>query len=325
MIRDLERLSAERGLVFHSPNPFPQASLLPARIAVSGLEDGWVGDFTRAVFEGQFANGLQLDDAASLSRILDQLGLDSARILALSSDQAVKDRLRKNTADAQAYGIFGAPTFRTSDGEIYWGDDRLDQAIRAAAILWTKIHGAAVFSSREYLLYGCRHQPLEMTAVKTKTMFGMGVSAAAAALALMTVTASAQLAPTAPKAPAPAATPATPAAPAAPKAPVAATPAKPAAKAAAVVCKGLDEATCKGKAPDCAYIVPTKISKGSTTPDKPYCRKVAGVAKKAADAKAAVGAAATKAGAAASSAATSVKSAVTPAAKAPTAPTAPKQ
>ena len=92
----------------------------------------------------------------------------------------------------------------------------------------------------------------------------------------------------------------------------------------AVVCKGLDETGCKAKGDACAYVVPTKISKGSTAPDKPYCRRVAGVAKKAADLKKAAGAAATKVG-------TAVKSAVTPtpaaapAGKAPAAPVAPKQ
>ena len=37
-------------------------------------------------------------------------------------------------ADAAATkGIFGAPTFVTSDGEIFWGDDRLEQALAWAA------------------------------------------------------------------------------------------------------------------------------------------------------------------------------------------------
>jgi 2-hydroxychromene-2-carboxylate isomerase len=135
MIRDLERLSAERGLVFHSPTPFPQHSVLPARIAHIGMSEGWADDFSRAVFEAQFAHGVQLTDRVALAHILDRLGLDSARIIYLSGTPAIKDALRRSTLAAQNFGIFGAPTFRTPDGEIYWGDDRLEYAVRAAAFL----------------------------------------------------------------------------------------------------------------------------------------------------------------------------------------------
>jgi 2-hydroxychromene-2-carboxylate isomerase len=135
MIRDLERLSAERGLVFHSPTPFPQHSVMPARIAHVGMSEGWADDFSQAVFDGQFARGMQLTDRVALAQILDSIGLDSARIIYLSDTPAIKDALRQSTVAAQKFGIFGAPTFRTSDGEIYWGDDRLEHAIRAAAFL----------------------------------------------------------------------------------------------------------------------------------------------------------------------------------------------
>jgi 2-hydroxychromene-2-carboxylate isomerase len=37
--------------------------------------------------------------------------------------------LREQTARAQELGIFGAPTFITKDGELFWGDDRLEQAL----------------------------------------------------------------------------------------------------------------------------------------------------------------------------------------------------
>jgi 2-hydroxychromene-2-carboxylate isomerase len=135
MIRDMERLAAARGLVFHSPHPFPQNSLLPARLALAGVAEGWIAPFTRTVFEQQFAHRLQLDDRAALVRILDGMRLDSARIFDTSSTAAVKDALRHQTSKAQAHGIFGAPTFRTTDGDLFWGDDRLEQAITAAAQL----------------------------------------------------------------------------------------------------------------------------------------------------------------------------------------------
>ena len=113
------------------------------------------------------------------------------------------------------------------------------------------------------------------------SVWSMGVAAIAGSLALMSIAASAQstttapVAPSAPKAAAPATK-----APAAPTAPKAAAP----AKAAAVVCKGKDETSCKSEATACNWIVPTKVEANGKV-DKAYCRKVAGVAKKAADAK----------------------------------------
>jgi hypothetical protein len=60
----------------------------------------------------------------------------------------------------------------------------------------------------------------------------------------------------------------------------------------------LDQANCTAKAGECAWIVPKKIEAKTGKADNPYCRKVAGVAKKAADAKAAAPKAAAPAAAA---------------------------
>src|ERR1700742_894061 len=50
MWRDMERLAAGLALPFRRPDPFPQNSLLPARVALVGLEHGWGEDFSVAVF-----------------------------------------------------------------------------------------------------------------------------------------------------------------------------------------------------------------------------------------------------------------------------------
>ena len=43
-----------------------------------------------------------------------------------------KARLAQQTAQAQQRGIFGAPSF-ICRGELFWGDDRLEQALAWAA------------------------------------------------------------------------------------------------------------------------------------------------------------------------------------------------
>jgi 2-hydroxychromene-2-carboxylate isomerase len=54
--------------------------------------------------------------------------------MAAQSD-AMKARLRAQTEEAERLGIFGAPSFMTTDGELFWGNDRLEQALR-----WAKNH-----------------------------------------------------------------------------------------------------------------------------------------------------------------------------------------
>lgn len=133
MIRDIARIADARGLVFHMPRVFPANGVKAARIAVAGIDEGFVGPFTRAVFEAEFAHGRDIADTAVLGQILRGLRLDSDRLFSRIEEQEIKDRLKGDTSDAMRYGIFGAPTFRTGDGEIFWGDDRLEQALIWAA------------------------------------------------------------------------------------------------------------------------------------------------------------------------------------------------
>ena len=128
MVRDMERLAAERGLRFALPKPFPQNSLLAARLALVGAEEGWIASFTRAVLTAEFADGAQIADRGVLASILDGLRLDSQRLLSRTEQPEIKDRLKRQTAEAQELGIFGAPSF-VCGGELFWGDDRLEQAL----------------------------------------------------------------------------------------------------------------------------------------------------------------------------------------------------
>ena len=129
MWRDLERLCADLGLPFRRPEPFPQSSLLAARLALVGFADGWGKDFARAVFRAEFGEGRKIDDAAVLGDILTALAIDPQAALAAAQSDTIKAKLRAETEAAQALGIFGAPSFVTADGELFWGNDRLERAL----------------------------------------------------------------------------------------------------------------------------------------------------------------------------------------------------
>src|SRR5215470_2878086 len=82
MWRDVERLCGDIALPFQRPDPFPQSSLLAARVALVGLGDGWGEDFCRLVFRAGFAEGRRIDDATLIAGILTGLRLDPKSALA---------------------------------------------------------------------------------------------------------------------------------------------------------------------------------------------------------------------------------------------------
>jgi 2-hydroxychromene-2-carboxylate isomerase len=132
MWRDLERLCAELDLPFRRPDPFPQNSLLAARVALACLDRGWGEDFCRALFRAQFGEGMRIDHAASIGNLLADLKIDPEPVLAAARSDEIKARLRTQTEEAQRLGVFGAPSFSTADSELFWGNDRLEQALRWA-------------------------------------------------------------------------------------------------------------------------------------------------------------------------------------------------
>jgi 2-hydroxychromene-2-carboxylate isomerase len=135
MWRDLERLCADLEIPFRRPDPFPQNSLLASRVATAGAGEGWHAAFCRAVFRAQFGESRRIDDASVIEDILNELGVPVRDTLALAGSDQVKMKLRTETEQAAALGIFGAPSFVTPDRELFWGNDRLD-----AAMTWAKMH-----------------------------------------------------------------------------------------------------------------------------------------------------------------------------------------
>jgi 2-hydroxychromene-2-carboxylate isomerase len=136
MWRDLERVCDGLKLPFRRPEPFPQPSLLAARVALVGLRYAWGKDFCVAVFRSEFADGAPIGEPATMHAILGELEVDPEQTIAAAHSDAIKEQLRSQTAEAQRLEIFGAPTFTTADGELFWGNDRLE-----SAIAWAKRAG----------------------------------------------------------------------------------------------------------------------------------------------------------------------------------------
>jgi len=131
MLRDLQRICAELDLPFVLPSPFPQNSLLCARIATA-LEGAPRIRFAQAAYELEFGEGRTISDPLNAAEALRRAGLDPA-IIEKAQEESVKMALRAATDEAMAKGCFGAPSFVTPDGELFWGNDRLEAALNWAA------------------------------------------------------------------------------------------------------------------------------------------------------------------------------------------------
>lgn len=127
MWRDMDRLCAARGLPFLKPDTFPQNSIHGARVALAALETDRGPAFCKAVYTAQFAHGQNIADVKTLAAALASVGLPTGMVEA-ARDPVRKEELKACSADAAKLGLFGAPSF-TVGGEVFWGDDRLEDAL----------------------------------------------------------------------------------------------------------------------------------------------------------------------------------------------------
>ncbi len=129
---DLERQCRKYHLPWRQPGNFPKRSVLACRVGVLGQDSAWIADYCRAVMHANFALDLDIDAPAVIGGVLEHLGLPAAILLAQAEAEENRARLRTQTLAASAHGIFGAPSFLAA-GALYWGDDRLEDAIAHAA------------------------------------------------------------------------------------------------------------------------------------------------------------------------------------------------
>jgi len=132
MWRDMERLCAELGLPLKRPDPFPQNSLLAGRTALA-LPEAARGAFSQAVYAAEFGEGRAIFDREVISQALAGLGRDAAGVLAQAESTEGKAALKAAVEEARGLGLPGAPCVVTPDGEVFWGNDRLEAAVDWAA------------------------------------------------------------------------------------------------------------------------------------------------------------------------------------------------
>ena len=134
MWRDIERRAAKHGVPYSKPSTYPVSSLQTARIACIAAQEGWCQEFTEGAFRLHWTQNLLIGSEENVRTTLSALGQTPESVIERAQEQAVKDRLKEQTTRAKALGVFGAPSF-TVGQELFWGDDRLEEAID-----WARTH-----------------------------------------------------------------------------------------------------------------------------------------------------------------------------------------
>ena len=112
--------------------PKESYSLLPLRAALVAADHGRLREFSLAAFHEKFANGRTLTETKDVLRAATTAGVDHDAIRAGVESDAIKQRLTDATQEAIDAGVPGVPTVLVR-GVSFWGDDRLEDAARAAS------------------------------------------------------------------------------------------------------------------------------------------------------------------------------------------------
>jgi len=132
MWRDLERRAAEHGLPYARPSRYPPEEVITsARLALIGADEGWAPRFVEEAFRLHWTEDRPIGTPDNIRSALAAAGQEPDQAIARTRTPEVKERLKAQTAEAERLGLFGSPSFVVK-GELFWGDDRLEQALEWA-------------------------------------------------------------------------------------------------------------------------------------------------------------------------------------------------
>jgi 2-hydroxychromene-2-carboxylate isomerase len=135
VVEEVSRRAAERGLPDFNPPPswpLESWSLLPLRAALLADDAGRLREYCDAVFRAMFVEARPVTELTAVLDAAGEAGLDSGEVQDAVQREEIKDRLKANTDEAFERGVTGIPTVAIG-AELFWGDDRLEEAAAAAA------------------------------------------------------------------------------------------------------------------------------------------------------------------------------------------------
>jgi 2-hydroxychromene-2-carboxylate isomerase len=135
MWRDIERRAEMYGFPARVPAPYPLAHFdLANQVAIVAAGEGWCEPYVVEAYRRWFQGGQPPGAPEVLPETLRALGQDPDRVTGLATSPAGVERYQAAIDDARRLQLFGSPSFSVGD-EIFWGDDRLDDALA-----WARRH-----------------------------------------------------------------------------------------------------------------------------------------------------------------------------------------
>jgi len=130
---EVERRAAAQGLApIVWPEPWPGNTLFAMRVATFAKQTGRTVSFALAGFRQAFAAGRDLSEPDNVLLAAAACELHPRALLKATETRTVKDALREATDEAAKRGVFGVPSLLVGD-EVFWGDDRVEEAVSAAS------------------------------------------------------------------------------------------------------------------------------------------------------------------------------------------------
>ena len=132
-IAEVERRARGYGLPPLSwPEPWPGNTLVAMRAATFAKQTGRTVSFALAGFRQAFAAGRDLSEPESVLIAAAACELHPNAVSKAVQTDVVKNALREATDEAAERGVIGVPSLRVGD-EVFWGDDRVEEAVEAAS------------------------------------------------------------------------------------------------------------------------------------------------------------------------------------------------
>jgi len=129
LFRQCAWIAGQEGIVFRPPTPHPFNPLALLRLLVASAPAG--SQPNRRAVELAFRHvwardGGDPNDADALRAVTEAIApvRDPA-------SREVKEELQARTAEAAAAGVFGVPSFRLDDGQLFWGTDSMEMLVDA--------------------------------------------------------------------------------------------------------------------------------------------------------------------------------------------------
>ncbi len=133
MWRDLERRAGRYGIPIRLPVEYPLQEFDRAnRVAIAAQQEGCCEDYVRSAYRLWYQQGVPAGSEQSVSACAEEAGRDPAQLMEAANSDAAEAAYSAATSEARKLGIFGSPSFVTPDGELFWGDDRLEDAVEHA-------------------------------------------------------------------------------------------------------------------------------------------------------------------------------------------------